>query len=152
MRQPVNIFVCPFYIENDGRIKYALFKKREGEYWEGISGGVEGDETILEAAQRECYEEAGINDNCELMPLDSVASIPANEYDCYLSWGHNVYVVKQFSFSVRLKSKNLIISDEHTNFDWFTYDEAIKRLKWHNHKVPLWELNERLTNKKMSSS
>ena len=129
MRQPFNILVFPFYSDSNNKIKYAIFKRSDGDFWQGIAGGVEDEEGMLEAAKRESYEEAGIKSDCEFINLDSIASVPSTIFDCHLSWGPNVYVVKETSFGVRVNEKNLVISDEHTSFEWFTYEEAIQLLK-----------------------
>lgn len=145
MRQPFNILVFPFYFENND-IKYALFKRKDGDYWQGIAGGVEAGESILEAAMRESSEEAMIKSDYDFISLDSISSVPATVFKEHLSWGVDVYVVKENSFGVKVNDKNLIISEEHIRFDWFTYEEAIKLLKWDSNKVALWELNQRLLN------
>lgn len=144
MRKPFNVLVFPFYIDNNNEIKYALFKRYDGGYWQGISGGVEDDENMIEAAKRECYEETKINNNCEFIELDASASVPSKVFNCNSSWGSNVYVVKEVSFGVRVKEKELEISEEHSSFGWFTYEEANQLLKWDSNKVALWELNQRL--------
>jgi dATP pyrophosphohydrolase len=145
MRQPFNILVFPFYVESNV-IKYALFKRRDGYYWQGIAGGVEAGESILEAAVRESYEEALIKSDCDFISLDSISSVPATVFKDHLSWGVDIYVVKENAFGVRVKDENLIISEEHISFGWFTYEEAIELLKWDSNKVALWELNQRLLN------
>ncbi|MBZ9687433.1 NUDIX pyrophosphatase [Clostridium estertheticum] len=149
MRQPFNILVFPFYSDSNNNIKYAIFKRSDGDFWQGIAGGVEDEEGMLEAAKRESYEEARIKSDCEFINLDSIASVPATVFDCHLSWGPNVYVVKETSFGVRVNEKNLVISEEHTSFEWFTYEEAIQLLKWDSNKISLWELNQRLLKPKV---
>jgi len=144
VRQPFNVLVFPFYSDSNNKIKYAIFKRSDGDYWQAISGGVEDEEGMLDAAKRESCEEAGIENHCEFIKLDSIASVPATVFDCHLSWGPNVYVVKENSFGVRVKEKNLIISEEHTSYEWVTYEEAIQLLKWDSNKIALWELNQRL--------
>lgn len=146
MRQPFNVLVFPFFIEKDNSVKYALFKRRDGEFWQGIAGGVEDDEKMLETAIRESFEEARIPNDCEFVSLDSTSSIPATVFDCHLAWGPDVYVVKEVSFGVKVHNKEIKISSEHTNYDWFSYKEAIELLRWDSNKVALWELNQRLLN------
>lgn len=144
MRQPFNVLVFPYHYDNKNKIQYAIFKRRDGDFWQGIAGGVEDEEGMLEAAKRESYEEARIEKHCEFIYLDSIASVPATVFGCHLSWGPNVYIVKETSFGVRVNDKNLIISEEHTSFEWVTYEEANQLLKFDSNKVALWELNQRL--------
>jgi dATP pyrophosphohydrolase len=148
MRQPFNILVFPFYIESNV-IKYAIFKRKDGNYWQAISGGVEDDESSLEAAMRECYEEAMIKSDCDFIILDSISSVPATEFKDHLSWGPDIYIVKESAYGVRVKDKNIIISEEHISFGWFTYEASIELLKWDSNKVALWELNQRLLNSRL---
>lgn len=148
MRQPFNILVFPFLANKNNIIKYALFRRRDGEFWQGIAGGVEDNEKMLEAAIRESFEEARIPNDSEFIRLDSVASIPATVFDCHELWQSDVYIVKEISFGVRLNKKEIIISEEHTTYQWFSYEDAMKILKWDSNKVALWELNQRLTNRK----
>jgi dATP pyrophosphohydrolase len=110
--------------------------------WQGISGGVEGEETLLETAKRECYEEARINKNNQFIQLDSISSIP--RYWFNYKWDENIFVVKEHSFGVRVDNLNLKISSEHTEFKWVEYSEAKNMLRSDGNKTALWELHERL--------
>lgn len=142
MRQPINVLVIPYFIiDND--IKYAIFKRSDGDITQWISGGVEGDEEVYEAALRECYEEAGIESN-QLMKLDSVASVPGHFFPEYKSWGNDVFVVNEISFAIEVEKINLSLSDEHQHVQWVSYEEALKTLTFESNKVALWELNQRL--------
>ncbi len=54
MRQPYEVLVFPFKKE-EGRY---IFHRRRLKVWQGIAGGGEEGETILETAKREANEEA----------------------------------------------------------------------------------------------
>ena len=41
MRKPIQILIFPFYKEKK-RYLYAIFKRRDLKFWQGISGGTEG--------------------------------------------------------------------------------------------------------------
>lgn len=141
MRQPINVIVFPYIIENN-RLLYCIFRRSDMPIWQAISGGVEDNEIPLEAAKRECYEEAGIEDNHEFIELDSEASIPADIFK-QSHWG-NIYVIKEKSFGVSVHSKDIKLSHEHTYYEWLSFDEAYERLRFDSNKVALWELNKRL--------
>lgn len=145
MRKPYNILVFPFYIDGDNDIKFALFKRSDGDYWQGIAGGVEDEETAHQAAVRECYEEAQIPLHSDYIQLDASASIPANVFECHTKWPPRTYIVKEVSFGVKVRQKDLEISKEHSTYEWFTYQEANELLKWDSNKVAIWELNQRLS-------
>jgi len=53
---------------------------------------------------------------------------------------------KEYKIDV-FNSKELILSDEHEEYGWFSYDECISLLKWDSNKTALWELNRRLYEK-----
>lgn len=144
MRQPYNILVFPYIIDENKAIKYALFQRSDGGYWQGIAGGVEGDETMIEAAIRECYEEAQIPSDSEIIELEASASIPANVFSCHNKWPPETYIVKEISFGVKVKQEKLTISTEHGEYKWFQYNEAHSLLKWDSNKVAIWELNQRI--------
>ena len=144
-RKPINVLVFPYFIDRNNKIKFAIFKRTDLKIWQGISGGVEGEETLLEAAQRECYEEAKINKNNQFIQLDSICSIP--RYHFNYKWDNNVFVVKENSFGVRVDNLNLKISSEHTEYKWVDFSDANKMLEFDGNKNALWELHERLITK-----
>jgi dihydroneopterin triphosphate diphosphatase len=73
MRAPFQVLVIPFRVLGSS-VEYALFERADLNYWQGIAGGGEDEETPIEAARREVYEESGLNG--ELITLDSVTSLP----------------------------------------------------------------------------
>ena len=75
-RAPFQCLILPYIIE-DEVIKYGVFKRSDHGFWQFISGGGEDNETPLEAAHRECYEEAEIPMDTPIYPMDSNCSIPA---------------------------------------------------------------------------
>lgn len=147
MRSPYQILVFPFYRQNN-ELLYALFKRSELKVWQGIAGGGEKGETSIETATREAYEEAGISPKSKMFQLSSIASIPVVNISGFI-WGEDVLVVPEFSFGVELTSKTLKISHEHFIYQWFTYEEAVKKLNWDSNKTALWELNYRIQNNKL---
>ncbi len=143
MRQPINTLVFPYYRDENKTVKYAIFKRSNIEMYQAISGGVEDDETVLEAAKRECFEEAGIIQG-EFLQLDSTASIPGYMFENYEDWGKDVYLVSEKSFAVEVTNINFKLSHEHSEYIWCDYNQALKILTWDSNKVALWELNEKL--------
>src|SRR5215216_3724181 len=59
-RAPFQVLVLPFRIVDTSTFEYALFKRSDEPYWQGIAGGGEDAETPLAAARREAFEEAQI--------------------------------------------------------------------------------------------
>ncbi len=146
MRRPINVLVFPYYKDKENIIKYAVFRRTDSDMIQAISGGVEDDETLLEAAKRESFEEAGITIG-EYMTLDASASVPGYIFNEYNEWGKDVYLVTEKSFGLKVAQKNFKLSHEHESYDWCNYESAVKALTWDSNKVALWELNERLKEK-----
>jgi dATP pyrophosphohydrolase len=56
--------------------EYALFRRADADYWQGVAGGGEAGESPLQAARRETAEEAGLVGDHEFVALDARATIP----------------------------------------------------------------------------
>jgi len=60
MRKPYQVIVFP-YIKTKKGYRYAIFKRKDLKFWQGIPGGGENRETPIQSAKREAFEEAGID-------------------------------------------------------------------------------------------
>ena len=145
-RLPIQVLVFPYYFDCDSNsFAYCLFKRKDLKVWQGIAGGVESDETIEFAANREAREEAGIAKG-KIMALDTVCSMPSIAIKSdFLD--KNILIIKEYSFGIEATSKDINISDEHLQYEWFTYNDAKEKLFWDSNKTALWELDYRLTHK-----
>ncbi|GAH41368.1 unnamed protein product, partial [marine sediment metagenome] len=92
MRAPFQILVIPFK-KNINQIKVAIFKRRDSLNWQFIAGGEENNETPLEAAKRESYEEANIKSSLLFFKLSTISSISKNNFKDYHNWNNNIYVI-----------------------------------------------------------
>lgn len=144
MRAPYQTLIFPFIKEKD-KYLYAIFKRRDLKFWQGVSGGGEDGEKPIDTAKRECFEEAQINTKSEFIKLSSITTIPA-EYIRGKIWGKDVIMVPEFSFGVELQSKKIEMSDEHTEYIWLSIEDAINKLHYDSNKSAIWELNQRLIN------
>lgn len=144
-RAPFQCLIIPFRIENNVS-KFAIFKRADMGIWQFIAGGGEDKETPLEAAKRECFEEAAIPLNTVLYKLDAITTIPAEIYseEYKKNWGKNCFVIKEYAFAFKITEDIIKISDEHSEFKWVTYDEAISLLKYDSNKTALTELKARI--------
>lgn len=143
MRAPFQVLVFPFINEKGGYL-YAIFKRKDFEFWQGISGGGEDNETPPETAKRESFEEAQIGKESKYIQLDSMATIPVANIHNH-KWDEGILVLPEYSFGVEVFSKDLKIEKEHSDYQWLTYEEAKELLKYDSSKSALWELNHRLT-------
>ena len=112
-------------ISENKKLKVAVFKRNEGKYWQFIAGGGESDETALEAAQREAYEEARIAKNSKYFKLDTTAMIPKSHFREHKK-KTGLYVIPEYCFGVLIEDKDLLTSGEHSEYSWVKYEPCGK--------------------------
>jgi len=144
MRQPWNIFVFIFRKRND-KYEYALLKRKDDGIWQGVAGGGEENETYEDAANREIFEETKLISKSKLYKLTTLSYIEASIFK--QNWDDSIIVVPMYYYAINIDD-NIIISNEHTQYKWADYEKAINCLYWHDNKVALYELNERLKRNK----
>jgi dATP pyrophosphohydrolase len=170
MRAPFQILVIPFRHTKTG-LEFAVLKRSDAGWWQFIAGGGEDDESPLQAAERETKEEIGISTNqpirerhCErseaissfcnsrLFQLDSMATIPKNNFAAADAWEQDVHVIPEYCFAIEAGDSALALSAEHTELRWVPYNVACNLLKWDSNRNALWELNERLKKKEVEAA
>ena len=98
---------------------------------------------------REIKEETSlIIDKNEIRQLDSRATIPVLNITGKYTWGDSVFVVPEYTFAVELKNYGIKLSNEHKEYKWVEYNEAMEKLRYDSNKTALWELNQRLIKNK----
>lgn len=146
-RAPFQVIVFPYRAGKAGNYEYAIFSRRTiryGDIWQAISGGGEDDETPMQAARREAWEEGGIAGEVTFFQLDSMATIPAPQAAGML-WGPEVLVVPEYAFSAAVGGHEIVLSEEHDDFRWVDYKTARELLTFDSNRNALWELDFRLT-------
>ena len=98
----------------------------------------------MEAAKRESREEAKIPEEAQYFQLMTSNSIPVNAFTNPLQWGGDIYVIPEICFAVGLRGNKMVLSEEHTEYQWLGYEDAYNLLKYDSNKTALWELNQRL--------
>lgn len=119
------------------------FYRKKDKFWQGLSGGVEDNEELADTVKREVYEETGIKVN-NVIKLDTISSIPGINVNKNFNYKNNIYVVYEYAFGININDEDIKLSDEHEEYRWVNYEEAIKLLKYDSNKTALFELNERL--------
>ena len=142
-REPYNVHVFLYRITENGDKEYSIFCRSDDSKWQGICGGGEDGETIVESALREAYEEAGLPQSTILHRLDSISYIPATEFKASEYWGENIVVIPMYYFGALYDGK-ITLSNEHSEYKWCNFNEASELMYWHDQKNALWELNKRL--------
>ena len=130
MRAPYQILTILYKIENN-RILYGIFFRNSHPIWQFISGGGEDTEKPFETVIREIKEETSlIVEKRKIEQLDSKTTIPVLNITGEYTWGPNVYVVPEYSYAIEIKDKdgNIQLSNEHKEYKWVEYDEALKKV------------------------
>lgn len=152
MRAPMQVLIIPYKIENDIPL-FCVFRRADAGWWQFIAGGGEDNETPLEAAQRETFEESGIVTD-ELYQLTSSFYVPANciSEKHRKNWPMDTYVLPEYCFAFQIIDDEIKISHEHTEYRWVSYENAINILHWETNKTALYELKCRIENGKPISA
>ena len=144
-RAKYQVLILPYHREGES-VLYCVFKRSDMDARQFIAGGGEDEDgSALASAKREAFEEAGISKSCRFFPLETLCSIPT---DCFPKaravWGEECLVIPEYSFAVELESKELCISNEHTEYRWVDYGTARKLLRYDSNKTALFELENKL--------
>lgn len=142
-RAAFQVLVLPYRQTAQG-MEYALFRRADADYWQGVAGGGEAGESPVQAARRETAEEAGLGGDREFIALDARATIPVVYVTGEFTWGPDVLVIPEYAFGVRAEDAEVTLSHEHTEYGWFTLDDAAKAVQWDSNRTALWELDHRL--------
>ena len=143
MRAPFQVLILP-YRRSGGGIEYAVLRRADLGWWQFVSGGGEGDETHIQAAEREVSEELGIDPHGRLRRLDTVSSVPKDVFSVAPEWGDDIYVIPEYCFAIEIAEENICMSDEHSEIRWVRYDAARDLLEYEGNRTALWELAQRL--------
>ena len=144
-RQPHNAMVLPFRRDPSGP-SYLLLRRSDDGVWQGVSGGVEDGESIEEAALRESQEELGLNGTPPLFRLSMVGGAPRSIFGGDAYWPAELYIVQKHFFGADLTDlvEEVVLSREHTELAWLSFDAAHDRLTYTDEKTALWELDQRI--------
>ena len=143
-RAPFVVLVYPYHKAEDDEFEYALLKRSDEGWWQGIAGGGEDRETPFEAAKRETYEEAGLSPDSSFIQLDTIVSVRVTEFGDSHLWGEDIYVIPMYCFGVLVTDTPIVLSPEHTDYRWLKYEAAYRLMKWDGNRTALWELDKRL--------
>lgn len=151
-RMPYHIHVFPYRMAKDA-VEYAIFQRSDlPEIWQGIAGGGEQGESIVQSALRECAEEGRILNPGPLYALDSLSYMRSTVFPEWTPvWGPRVIVLPMYFFGMPYDGE-ISISEEHLQFAWLDYERANQAVKMQDQNVALWELNERIKRNEIKRS
>ncbi len=105
-------------------------------------------ETLEETALREVFEETNIK--IESLQKTNIISTYPIKPECRIYYGPEPSYVEEHIFFSLINS-NPMLSNEHSEFGWYKYEEAIKILTFENNKQAL-ESVERILEKTKTKS
>ncbi len=129
MRRPIQIAIYISRTINSKREYLLLHRTPEsGGFWQGVTGGVEDEETILETATRELYEETGF-DGVTIRQVEYEGSFPVPESMKH-HYGAEVELLTEYVFIAEVDSDSEPVIDpaEHTEYKWVSYEVALGML------------------------
>ena len=117
-----------FYLKENQR--YYLLLRYISNHWGLVKGHIEANETEKQTLIREIHEETKLEE-FEIIPNFKESSTYTysrnnQRFDKLISY----YLVKSNNF-------NIIISDEHKEYTWLKYEEAIDKITYKNTKAIL---------------
>ncbi|MEK7498603.1 MAG: NUDIX domain-containing protein [Patescibacteria group bacterium] len=117
------------YYEDDEKRTYLLLKSKKG-HWDFTKGHVEGEETLVEAARREIMEEAGFAKK----DLEFVVGFHREitySFSSRAVEGEDVSKAVTY-FLANVRREEVALSEEHLEYGWFSYRDALGVLKFKN--------------------
>ena len=117
-----------FYLKENQR--YYLLLRYTADHWGLVKGHVETNETEKQTLTREIYEET---------KLEEFEIIPNFKESSTYTYSRNNQRFNKLVIYYLVKSNNfnIIISNEHKEYIWLKYEEAIDRITYKNTKVIL---------------
>jgi len=125
-----------FFRKTKDGINFLLLNYPSG-HWDLVKGHIEINEKPRDAAIRESKEETGITD---------IKFIDGFKEDIEYYFKHdNQNIHKKVTFFLsETKQEKIILSDEHIDFTWLDFDEAVKKTTFETAKNILKKANDLL--------
>ena len=76
-------------------------------------------------------------------------SVPSNLFEVFReSWKEGLYVIPVYTYAYKMTQTDIELSEEHLDYKWVTYNQAMELLHFDLDKTALWELEMRIKNNK----
>ncbi|MFA5993261.1 MAG: NUDIX domain-containing protein [Candidatus Pacearchaeota archaeon] len=136
------VFIVVYRKTNQGVSFLLLKRKLHWKGWEFPKGGIEKNETTIQAVKRELKEESGLKP-IKLKAYKITGSYLYDKKTCqdrkpYCGQSYKLYLVEVNSDSAKIK----LDKKEHSAFKWVSFEKANKLLTWPNQKRALKIINE----------
>ena len=127
-----------YRITNNGPI-YLMLKRSTGKHyehlWQGVAGKIEKGETATQTVIRELEEETGKKPK-RLFAADHIASF----YDA-----RNDRILMVPIFGIEVDGSEVQLSEEHSEYKWVSFEEALTLLTWKGQKEGLQTVHDEIT-------
>ena len=142
MKTIAEVLIIPFIRNKKGTYLYATFLCKGDVYWAPVTGGVFENETFLQAAVREVWEETSVlPKQKDFIKLRAASMIPAPWLQLE---GGNDLLIQEKCFALPMPTTDISLSEEHTQIKWLPFSRAFSLYRYDAHKIALWELNASL--------
>jgi 8-oxo-dGTP pyrophosphatase MutT (NUDIX family) len=122
---PIKVELIVF-VRQPNALSFLLLKRtpEDGGFWQPITGTLEIDESIRQCISRELQEETGIGKVLNM-----------SEEIHRFSWQKKDYTVVEMVYGVEVSHQKITLSpEEHSEYRWCSFDEAIMLLEKENNK------------------
>lgn len=123
---PYQTFVSPYRRNAGGEIELAIFSRAEYPCWQGTTAIGEDEQAPLEAAWRECLEEACVPGHWLSIGLETIKLIPVSHFQASEPRGKEVFVISGNKFGVEIGDHQIQISLEYREYRWLAHADALK--------------------------
>ncbi|MFC1536122.1 NUDIX pyrophosphatase [Candidatus Neomarinimicrobiota bacterium] len=117
---------------------YLMLKRSTGKYyehlWQGVAGKIEKGETAGQTVIRELKEETGKNP-VKMFAADHIASF----YDA-----RNDRIQMVPIFGIEVENSEVQLSEEHSEYKWVSFEEALTLLTWKGQKEGLRTVHDEI--------
>jgi dATP pyrophosphohydrolase len=129
-RRPIQVLVYVVCWTDDGWRYLPLHRvPARGAFWQGVSGGVEWGETLLHAARREVLEKTGLHSR-ELHSADCSYTFDLQEEWKRFYAPRTREIAEHVFVAVVAGQEPELSPEEHDDWRWCTYEEALGVLVW----------------------
>lgn len=135
LKRPFSVLVI---IENSDGEFLLIQRADDATFWQSVTGGIEQNETALECAYREVFEETGID--CEASGYKIVSLNITNQYEIRKDWRYRYekesYLNTEYVFYLNIDSQTQIklAPKEHLSFKWLNYQNTLQLLSSETNK------------------
>jgi 8-oxo-dGTP pyrophosphatase MutT (NUDIX family) len=130
---------CIVFRKGSSGYEFLVLKRlpEHGGFWQPITASVEPDELLIDAVYRELEEETSVSKK-------DIKRVIGDIHYFEFPWDEE-HIAKEHVFGVEVKPETKVdiksnVYDEHEDFRWVSFDEALKLIKWDSNKEALREL------------